>query len=1180
MMKALVTVVLGIVGCFGTTAAQCPATNFSIPATVCRGQQVSTTNTSAPGAYTWDFCSGDFNQAPSAQLAGTLAGANGRPGIDFAFDTKWHAFVTGTFSNVLYRLDFDNGLQNAPSAVVNLGSLSGALNQPGQIRIVNENGQWFGLLHNTGGSLLKLSFGASLSNVPTTSLLISGVGYINSGLAVGKDAVHGYVCVISGSSNQFTVLRLGNSIAAPNPVADVITSASVPNPNNLGDIDLIQVCGNWYGLADNLGNGNIYRLDFGSSLFSSPAINQVQTLAAANPGRIRWAQEGDRYYFLALALDGTLTKGDFGTTVTSAPTLTNEGNLGGMLTASMYGLGLVKENSVWTVMGVNQSSGQYFRINYTDNCSASPRTSTASSPTVSYLAAGTYYVSLYNSSAAATGTKSQSITVTSFQAPDIDFNTLNNCAQNTVQFSSVNASGNLIAYAWNFGDGNTSIAANPGNIYAAAGTFTPRLTVTASNGCLNEASKSINIFNVPSANFTIPAVSPICTNQAYSFSNTSVVDPGSNPGWEWRINGVLASTQADLATTFLNPAAQEIRLKAKIPGCENEMIKNIPTVLVGPVVAFSVADDCAAVSVPFNNTSTGADAGFAWSFGDGGSSNSPQPTYTYSSPGNFMVMLTASNTSGCNNQVSHPVKIYSVPQPDFSVGLPPFSCSNSPTLFQNATPPLTDSNITNWDWTFGDPLSSSSTQRDPSFTYAVGGTFGVGLTATTDQGCVMTINKSVVIGTSPVADFVLSAACVNQPTQFTDISSGGVQSRSWQIGASTFTNPTPTYTFTSPGNYTATLTVTATGGCTSVLTKPIVVPAAPTLVINSQNPCVDQPTVFTLTDATMPPSTDPVTGWQWNVAGTLLTGNPVAQAISIVGISPVSVTTTHASGCSYTKSGSVSIYPSPTASFTATPDRGDPPLTVQFQNTSTGASQYAWIFSGATPGFSTATSPVYTFVELGDYAATLTAINSDGCSDQYQLPIQVLNSVVDLELTAFSLTPDAVTGKLKSTVTIRNSSNIPMATAEVALHLSESAVVNETVGVNLLPGATLIKTLSFTVDPNQFHGDFVCVELVSERDVRVDNNKQCIVLKDEDFVFDPYPNPTSGTIQIDWVASSAGQARLTVFNSQGRREYAWETVSAPGLNQSLHDLGFLSAGVYFVTVQTSTTLQTRRFIRQ
>lgn len=1168
-------------GILTPAVAQCPATDFNLAASACLNEQLLPVNVSGPGSYSWDFCSGDFSATPSAVSGWNLPGVNGRPGIDFAFDGKWYAFVTGTFSNLLYRLEFDNGLESSPTSITNLGSLGGALDQPGQIRLVREGGQWYGLLHNTGGSLLKLSFGSALGNVPGATVLISGIGYVNSGLAVGRDAVHGYVAAVTEATNQVALIRLGLGIAAPNPVTDVLRSAAVPNPNNLGDIDLVNVCGNWFGLAASFGNANIYRFDFGTSLFAVPTITQLATLSASNPGRIRVAREGENYFFFALALDGSFTKGSFGADITAMPVISGEGALSGVLPSGMYALSLVKENSTWTILGISQSSGQCFRINYTMNCSASPAAFTGSDPVVTYSTAGTYQIALENQAGEVVGVRSRSISVNASPAPDISFSTTGTCAAAPVQFNSINTSGNLVGYAWDFGDGQVSGASNPAHTYGSPGTYISRLLVTASNGCTNTASNSITIFSPPVPDFSLPAAAPVCTNEEYTFLNSSVFNPASNPAWEWRVNGNLVGTQQNLSITLANPVLHEIRLRASIPGCDNEMVKTIPTVVTGPLVSFSAADDCAENAVPFINTTSGADAGYSWNFGDGSpASTQQQPAHAYTAPGTYSVTLTASNAAGCNNSATQDITIFSLPQPAFSVAAPPFSCSNSPTLFQNLTPPLTDSNVSDWLWSFDDPSSTTSSAQQPSFTYTSASTFSVSLTATSDAGCSNTVIQPVTILASPVANFVLGPACVGTATQFSDVSTGGVQSRIWQIGGSTFTSPNPTYTYTAAGNYTATLTVTSTNGCTHTLSRSVNVPVPPTLTLQVENACAGQPAIFTLFDATLPPAADPATNWQWSIGGTTTVGNPATTTLALAENAPVSVITTHASGCTYTQFHSVTIHPSPTADFIAAPDRGDAPLTVQFQNLSAGASQYEWLINDKVPVTSTVVSPIHTFLELGDYSTQLTVTNGYGCSDSKTLPIQVLVPQIDLQVTSFSLFPDAATGKLRPSLTIFNNSNIPVASVEVVLLLSSRASVSEALAVNLSPGASVTKALTATVDPSQFADPFVCVQAISERDIAPDNNKSCINFSDQDYLFDPYPNPSTGQLQLDWVSGQEGWASVTIYDSQGRVNYSWETPSQPGLNRSTHDLSFLGAGIYLVTVRTSTSVQTRRIVRQ
>ena len=66
----------------------------------------------------------------------------------------------------------------------------------------------------------------------------------------------------------------------------------------------------------------------------------------------------------------------------------------------------------------------------------------------------------------------------------------------------------------------------------------------------------------------------------------------------------------------------------------------------------------------------------------------------------------------------------------------------------------------------------------------------------------------------------------------------------------------------------------------------------------------------------------------------------------------------------------------PVASFAATPTNGLAPLTVQFTNSSTSATSYAWNFGDGKT--STATNPSNTYTNAGTFTVTLTATGSGG----------------------------------------------------------------------------------------------------------------------------------------------------------------------------------------------------------
>jgi PKD repeat protein len=67
-----------------------------------------------------------------------------------------------------------------------------------------------------------------------------------------------------------------------------------------------------------------------------------------------------------------------------------------------------------------------------------------------------------------------------------------------------------------------------------------------------------------------------------------------------------------------------------------------------PVVNFSASpgSGTAPLNVAFANTTTGQVTTWAWNFGDGTTSNVQKPTHTYSTPGSYTVVLTATGAGG------------------------------------------------------------------------------------------------------------------------------------------------------------------------------------------------------------------------------------------------------------------------------------------------------------------------------------------------------------------------------------------------------------------------------------------------------------------------------------------------------------------------------------------------------
>lgn len=122
-------------------------------------------------------------------------------------------------------------------------------------------------------------------------------------------------------------------------------------------------------------------------------------------------------------------------------------------------------------------------------------------------------------------------------------------------------------------------------------------------------------------------------------------------------------------------------------------------------------------------------------------------------------------------------------------------------------------NATQWSWDFGD--GGTSTQQNPSHTYAANGTYNVCLTATNAGGSSLQVCKQVTITNvvaAPVAEFVwvnVSGGLVN----FTDQSTNTPTQWAWTFGdAGTSNVQNPNHIYAANGNYNVCLTATNTAG--------------------------------------------------------------------------------------------------------------------------------------------------------------------------------------------------------------------------------------------------------------------------------------------------------------------------------------------------------------------------------
>ena len=389
------------------------------------------------------------------------------------------------------------------------------------------------------------------------------------------------------------------------------------------------------------------------------------------------------------------------------------------------------------------------------------------------------------------------------------------CAGIPLQFTDTSAFAS--SWNWNFGDGGTSTLKNPTHIFSASGNYTITLTVSY-NGCSGTTSQVI-YFNVTqpvlftfSADDTFSCNPPLTVN----FTNTS----SGGTSYLWTFGDEFTSTLANPSHTYTTDGNYTVSLGiSNSSGCVNTVTFNSYIVVGNSIQASFTMDStngCPPLTVHFTSTASttmGVITAYHWIFGDGGSSNAPNPTHIYTVAGEYIPVLIVKNSFGCLDTIisSDTVKVGDALIPEF-VANPLIQCVDQQISFTNLTQGW-DQN-TNWLWEFGD--GSTSTLRNPTHAYSDTGIFSVTLIVI-NQGCSSDTERfNYILIIVPKAIFGFDFSC-NNPTlvTFTD-SSIGANTWLWEFGdgtTSTLQNPPP-HTYPGLGVYTVTLTVTnLTTGC-------------------------------------------------------------------------------------------------------------------------------------------------------------------------------------------------------------------------------------------------------------------------------------------------------------------------------------------------------------------------------
>ncbi len=646
-----------------------------------------------------------------------------------------------------------------------------------------------------------------------------------------------------------------------------------------------------------------------------------------------------------------------------------------------------------------------------DPTSGSANTGTGQYPSHTYNTAGLFTVVLTANVAGTDTTITKTDYVTVHDGPTADFSAtpMSGNAPLTVQFTnqSISPTASEI-YTWRFGDNsNPSSDTDPTHTYNAPGVYEVILEVQDRCG-IESAIDTIRVGSDCTVNFFADP-EEICEGEKVYFSTTFYNFECDVDSWIWDF-GDPASGSANTGTgtnpdhIYNSAGLYTVSLTVTGPEIDTTITKtDFITVYANPTADFSATPltGLAPLTVDFTDLSVPANGNivsWSWNFGDGSALvTGPDPTHTYQAAGDYTVTLEVEDEHCPDSEVK---ELYIHVDEDCQVGFygEPLEICEGETSYFTATFYNQECVVDSWVWDFGDPGSGSAntgTGTSPEHVYNTPGLYTVTMTVTGPEiDTVVTMTDYVTVNASPTADFNATpySGWVPLTVDFTDMSTtpnGSIVSWDWDFDdGGTSDVPNPTHTFTADGHYTVTLEV-FDGVCYDTATTTIYANEGCEfdLVGEPREICEDDSVYF----AGIVNGECDVYDWNWDFGdGTTGTGQYVWHTYDVADVYTVTLTITDTYGDrNVVRDDYITVYPNPTADFSATPMVGVVPLAVAFTDLSTSAAgivSWFWDFGDGTT--SNTPNPTHTFTTVGDHTVRL-VVSDELCEDEVTKTIHV-----------------------------------------------------------------------------------------------------------------------------------------------------------------------------------------------
>lgn len=400
------------------------------------------------------------------------------------------------------------------------------------------------------------------------------------------------------------------------------------------------------------------------------------------------------------------------------------------------------------------------------------------------------------------------------------------CNGFTISYS--NNSFNGSTYFWDFGDPNTladtSNIYNPAYTFPGIGDYTVTLIVNPESPCGDTTTEIFHVHPLLSPDYITPNAQCMNGND-FDFNGAGSFQGNGTFNWNFGVNASpqTANTLSVTNVSFNAPGIYSVGFTINENGCSASSTKTIevyqnPTASIGNLTAVG----CDPVNITFANTSTaGTPMEYLWTFSDGTTSTSQNPTHVFSPAGIYSFSMAVITHQKCidTSLITSVNGITVTPTPfaDYNYTSASGLCLNSNNFSFISTSVFQGSGGT-LSWNFGTNASiqTASTQTVSNVSYNAIGLYPVSLIAN-ENGCIDTTTKMIELYENPIASFdpIISLGCDPMKINFLNTSTAASDmTYLWAFSdGTTSSEENPTHVFRPAGIYTYTLIITTTNKC-------------------------------------------------------------------------------------------------------------------------------------------------------------------------------------------------------------------------------------------------------------------------------------------------------------------------------------------------------------------------------